>query len=112
MSLAGAGLALLGFGFGLLLLVLRLVFGAQWAGDGLFVLFAVLFFFSGVQLLGMGMLGEYLGRVYDDVRARPRFFIERIARGAGAPALPPPAAAETATHPTTPSCCTPPSCGS
>ncbi|WP_144729039.1 undecaprenyl-phosphate 4-deoxy-4-formamido-L-arabinose transferase [Extensimonas perlucida] len=120
LSLAGAGLALLGFGFGLLLLVLRLVFGAQWAGDGLFVLFAVLFFFSGVQLLGMGMLGEYLGRVYDDVRARPRFFIERIARGALAPTLPAPAlpasaAAETATHTqaNTPApCCTPPSCGS
>ena len=64
---------------------LRLLFGAAWAGDGLFVLFAILFLFSGVQLVGMGLLGEYLGRMYNDVRARPRFFIERVARGAALP---------------------------
>ena len=42
------------------------------------MLFAVLFMFSGVQLLGMGLLGEYLGRMYA-TRARPRF-IERVVR--------------------------------
>ena len=54
--------------------------GAAWASHGVFVLFAVLFMFTGVQLVGMGLLGEYLGRMYNDVRARPRFFIERIVR--------------------------------
>lgn len=85
LSLVGGGMALAGFAFGLLLLVLRVLFGAAWAGDGVFVLFAVLFMFTGVQLVGMGLLGEYLGRVYNDVRARPRFFVERVIRG---PALP------------------------
>lgn len=85
LSLVGAGMALAGTAFGILLLVLRLLFGAAWAGDGLFVLFAILFLFSGVQLVGMGLLGEYLGRMYNDVRARPRFFIERVARGAALP---------------------------
>ena len=80
LSLAGGGLALLGILFGLLLIVLRLLFGAQWAADGVFVLFAILFLFTGAQLLGMGLLGEYLGRMYHDVRARPRFFIERVVR--------------------------------
>lgn len=80
LSLVGGGMALAGFLFALFLLVLRLAFGAAWAGNGLFVLFAVLFMFSGVQLLGMGLLGEYLGRMYSDVRARPRFFIERVVR--------------------------------
>jgi undecaprenyl-phosphate 4-deoxy-4-formamido-L-arabinose transferase len=28
----------------------------------------------------MGLLGEYLGRMYSDVRARPRFFIEKVLR--------------------------------
>ena len=85
LSLVGAGMALAGTAFGALLLVLRLLFGAAWAGNGLFVLFAILFLFSGVQLVGMGLLGEYLGRMYNDVRARPRFFIERVARGAALP---------------------------
>lgn len=85
LSLVGAGMALAGTAFGILLLALRLLFGAAWAGDGLFVLFAILFLFSGVQLVGMGLLGEYLGRMYNDVRARPRFFIERVARGAALP---------------------------
>ncbi|MEZ1375785.1 undecaprenyl-phosphate 4-deoxy-4-formamido-L-arabinose transferase, partial [Enterobacter hormaechei] len=52
LSLVGGGKALAGFLFALFLLVLRLAFGAAWAGNGLFVLFAVLFMFSGVQLLG------------------------------------------------------------
>ncbi|HGY1314021.1 TPA: undecaprenyl-phosphate 4-deoxy-4-formamido-L-arabinose transferase, partial [Aeromonas salmonicida subsp. salmonicida] len=36
----------------------------------------------GVQLLGMGLLGEYIGRMYTDVRARPRYFIHQIVRTA------------------------------
>ena len=60
--------------------MLRLIFGASWAGHGTFVLFAVLFVFTGGQFIGMGLLGEYLGRMYSDVRARPRFFIEKIVR--------------------------------
>ncbi|HEC54905.1 MAG TPA: hypothetical protein ENI30_06965, partial [Gammaproteobacteria bacterium] len=48
------------------------------AGDGMFVLFAVLFVFTGGQFIGMGLLGEYLGRMYSDVRARPRLLIRRI----------------------------------
>ncbi|WP_207883517.1 undecaprenyl-phosphate 4-deoxy-4-formamido-L-arabinose transferase [Pseudomonas sp. 30_B] len=80
LSLVGGAMAAAGFGFALLLLFLRVIFGAAWAGHGTFVLFAVLFMFTGVQLVGMGLLGEYLGRMYNDVRARPRFFIERIVR--------------------------------
>lgn len=92
LSLAGGGLALLGILFGLLLIVLRLLFGAHWAADGVFVLFAILFLFTGAQLLGMGLLGEYLGRMYHDVRARPRFFIERVVRAdTAAPSAEPPA---------------------
>lgn len=61
-----------------MLILLRLCFGAAWAGDGVFVLFAVLFIFIGAQFIGMGLLGEYIGRIYNDVRARPRYFIQRV----------------------------------
>lgn len=47
-------------------------------GDGVFVLFAVLFIFVGAQFVAMGLLGEYIGRIYNDVRARPRYFIQRV----------------------------------
>jgi len=42
------------------------------------MLFAVLFIFIGAQFIGMGLLGEYIGRIYNDVRARPRYFIQRV----------------------------------
>lgn len=80
LSLFGSAIALLGFAFGLMLVVLRLVFGPQWAAEGVFMLFAVLFMFIGAQFVGMGLLGEYIGRIYNDVRARPRYFIQRVVR--------------------------------
>lgn len=85
LSLAGAVTALLGFALGALILVLRVVHGPAWAADGVFTLFAILFVILGAQLVGMGLLGEYLGRVYDDVRARPRFFVDRMVGRSGLP---------------------------
>jgi len=84
LSIIGFSMAFLGVAFASLLIVLRLIFGAPWAGHGTFVLFAVLFVFTGGQFIGMGLLGEYLGRMYSDVRARPRFFIEKVVRGTSA----------------------------
>lgn len=78
LSVLGSLIALAGFAFSLILIVLRLFFGAAWAGDGVFVLFAILFMFTGAQFIGMGLLGEYIGRIYNDVRARPRYFIQRV----------------------------------
>lgn len=78
LSLLGTVIALMGVGFGLLLLILRLAFGQHWAAEGVFTLFAILFIFIGAQFIGLGVLGEYIGRIYQDVRARPRYFIHRI----------------------------------
>lgn len=78
LSVFGSIIAVAGFTLSVLLVVLRLAFGPQWAGDGVFMLFAVLFMFIGAQFVGMGLLGEYIGRIYNDVRARPRYFIQRV----------------------------------
>ncbi|MFZ2631268.1 MAG: glycosyltransferase [Desulfosalsimonadaceae bacterium] len=78
LSLLGVLISCLGVGFGLFLGVMRLIHGPAWAAQGVFTLFAVLFVFIGVQFIGMGLLGEYIGRIYHDVRARPRYFIKRV----------------------------------
>ncbi|WP_437612359.1 undecaprenyl-phosphate 4-deoxy-4-formamido-L-arabinose transferase [Erwinia sp. V71] len=78
LSVFGSVIALAGFTIALLLIGLRLFLGPQWAAEGVFTLFAVLFIFIGAQFVAMGLLGEYIGRIYNDVRARPRYFIQRV----------------------------------
>jgi undecaprenyl-phosphate 4-deoxy-4-formamido-L-arabinose transferase len=60
----------------LVLLVRRLFLGAE--AEGLFTLFAIAFFFMGVILFGIGLLGEYVGRIFQQVRARPRYVVQTI----------------------------------
>lgn len=78
LSLLGALISFAGMGFGLFILVMRLLLGSRWAVEGVFTLFAILFIFVGAQFIGLGLLGEYLGRVYHDVRARPRYFVHKV----------------------------------
>jgi undecaprenyl-phosphate 4-deoxy-4-formamido-L-arabinose transferase len=83
LSIVGGLISLAGFAFSLFLILARLVFGAAWAVEGVFTIFAVLFVFVGAQLLALGLMGEYIGRIYSDVRARPRYFVKsRVGRDA------------------------------
>jgi undecaprenyl-phosphate 4-deoxy-4-formamido-L-arabinose transferase len=58
------------------ILMRRLVLGPE--AEGIFTLFAILFFLVGLCLLGLGVLGEYIGRIYQEVRRRPRFVIRNV----------------------------------
>jgi undecaprenyl-phosphate 4-deoxy-4-formamido-L-arabinose transferase len=78
---AGIGMAFLGVSFGIFLGIARLVYGAHWAAQGVFTLFAVLFAFVGFQFFALGVMGEYIGRIYREVRKRPEYMIERIYPG-------------------------------
>jgi undecaprenyl-phosphate 4-deoxy-4-formamido-L-arabinose transferase len=78
LSIIGSIIAAVGVGFGLFLFIMRLIHGAEWAVSGVFTLFAILFIFIGAQFVGMGLLGEYIGRIYLDVRARPRYLVRQI----------------------------------
>jgi len=67
----------LGSGLLVVFLVLRrLIHGPE--VEGVFTLFAVVFFLLGIALFGIGMLGEYIGRIYQEVRHRPRYLIAAI----------------------------------
>lgn len=78
LSVVGSAIALFGFVLAVFLILMRLIHGPVWAAEGVFTLFAVLFMFIGAQFVGMGLLGEYIGRIYNDVRARPRYFVQKV----------------------------------
>ena len=70
---------LVSLGSGLLVVLLvarRLIFGPE--VEGVFTLFAIVFFLLGIALFGIGMLGEYIGRIYQEVRDRPRYLIAAV----------------------------------
>src|SRR5580692_7903697 len=58
------------------LFVRRLIVGPE--AEGVFTLFGVVFFLIGVALFGIGLLGEYVGRIYAQVRERPRYIVEAV----------------------------------
>ncbi len=74
----GVCMALGGVFFGIFLAVARLVYGALWAAQGVFTLFAILFVFVGLQFFAFGIVGEYIGRIYREVRKRPEYVIEKV----------------------------------
>jgi len=86
LSVIGGVIVLLGVFFGLVLLMMRFFYGAGWEFNGVFPLFSILFIFIGAQFIGLGILGEYLGRIYSDVRARPRYYVQDILIGAASQA--------------------------
>ena len=74
-STLGVAIAALGLLFALFLFARRLFIGPE--GEGVFTLFGILFFFIGIQILALGIIGEYIGRIYQEVRRRPRFIIKK-----------------------------------
>ena len=58
------------------LLVRRFLLGAE--VEGVFTLFALTFCLIGVMLFGLGLVGEYIGRIYQQVRQRPRYVVKTV----------------------------------
>lgn len=79
-SVFGLITAVFGMGFGVFLLIRRFIVGPE--AEGLFTLFAILFGFVGIQIFALGLIGEYVGRIYNEVRKRPRFVVREIYRKA------------------------------
>ena len=75
MSTVGFAFAFVSFLLGLWYLVQKLM-GVDFT-PGLPTTVLVITFFSGIQLLGMGLLGEYISRIYDEVKNRPQYIIDK-----------------------------------
>jgi len=75
-SVSGIVISLVSIVFVAFLAVRRLFVGPE--AEGVFTLFGVAFFLIGITLFGIGLLGEYIGRIYEQVRERPRYVIQAI----------------------------------
>jgi polyisoprenyl-phosphate glycosyltransferase len=83
-SLLGAALSLAGLIYAIVIVILRLTVGFD--SQGWASLMVVLLLVSGAQMVMMGILGEYLWRNLDETRRRPRYIVDRVVQGHGAPA--------------------------
>ena len=75
----GAGISALSFLYGLLIVAKTLIFGIDVPGYA--SLLVSVLFLGGIQLLGIGIIGEYLGRVYAEIKQRPIYIVRRTYGG-------------------------------
>jgi len=76
LTLSGLSIAFVGFAIGTFFIVRRLL-GFEIAQTGFTTLVTLTLFLGGIQLIGIGIIGEYLGRVYDEVKRRPNYIVRR-----------------------------------
>ena len=82
-QIVGATALLCGFGLAVFVLYHKFLTHrsvAAWTSEMLSILF-----FGGINLFGLGIIGEYIARIYDELKARPRYVVDRITQS---PALP------------------------
>jgi undecaprenyl-phosphate 4-deoxy-4-formamido-L-arabinose transferase len=84
-TVSGMLIAVISLGFVVYLAIRRIFSGPE--AEGVFTLFGIAFFLIGVLLLGLGVVGEYVGRIYEQVRQRPRFVVAAVLEP-DVPALP------------------------
>jgi len=75
MSISGFIFAFMSFFLGIWYLLQKIL--GLGITPGLSTTVILITFFSGIQLIGIGLLGEYIGRIYDEVKERPLFIIDK-----------------------------------
>jgi polyisoprenyl-phosphate glycosyltransferase len=80
LTFTGMFVAALGFAAGVFFVLWRLL-GMENSQQGFTTLVTLVLFLGGIQLIGIGVLGEYLGRVYDEVKQRPNYIVKHRPTG-------------------------------
>lgn len=72
----GSFIALISFLYGIKIIIEKVFFGIN--ASGYASLMVAILFFGGVQLIGIGVLGEYLGRTYLESKRRPKYIVKKV----------------------------------
>ncbi|HEV2614865.1 MAG TPA: glycosyltransferase [Gammaproteobacteria bacterium] len=75
-TLVGMLVSVGSFLFVIYMFIRRLIVGPE--AYGLFTLFAILYFLVGIVLMGLGIMGEYIGRIHQNSRSRPKFIVQDV----------------------------------
>ena len=75
MSFLGFFFSLISFSIGIIYFIAKVMGYSLTAGLPTTIL--AITFFSGIQLMGLGLIGEYIGRIYDEVKKRPKYIIDK-----------------------------------
>lgn len=75
----GGAIALIAFGYGGFIALRTILFGNPVAGYP--SLITIMLFMAGIQLIGIGVVGEYIGRIYDETKRRPVYLVRRGGAG-------------------------------
>jgi len=77
LTVCGFLVALFGVFFGIVIFIMSQI-DKHWGANGIFALFAIQFVFTGGVLAALGLIGEYIGKIHLNTRARPQYFIEFV----------------------------------
>jgi hypothetical protein len=86
-TVLGALFALVSMLYGVFIMVRTMVFGVDLPGYA--SVFVAVAFMGGVQLLSLGVLGEYVGRIYMESKQRPVYVVRAVVERAAGPEAPP-----------------------
>ncbi len=75
-TMIGMGVSLMSIVLVVVLVLRRIFIGPE--VEGVFTLFAIMYLLIGILLMGLGIVGEYIGRIYQDVRPRPLYVIREV----------------------------------
>lgn len=88
LTYSGLFISCCGFALGLYFVCKRLL-GIETASTGFTTLVSLIVFLGGIQLIGIGILGEYLGRIYDEAKQRPLYVLKTTRAGDAAKSVRP-----------------------
>jgi undecaprenyl-phosphate 4-deoxy-4-formamido-L-arabinose transferase len=75
-TLVGIVISMASFLFVIYMFLRRIFMGPE--AEGMFTLFAILYLLIGILLMGVGIMGEYIGRIHLNCRPRPKYIIQEI----------------------------------